>query len=614
MSKTFAIALAITLTVLLACSEQPAPTASGGDGAVTEVIDKAIAGLGGRQSLSGLASFALNAKRMPFMTGQGPIVGTGMLSFPVTDVQVTHDLARQRFRLDMVRVWAARGGGVDKFEANELIIGQAGYAKEDDLFRVTTQAYEAMIPERVAAAIKTENLLNPHMLLKALMADPSMASLGDPDDPVGRRLSEDQILPITLDRVRQTGKRKLVVTDDWLAQWADTGFYDLMVEEISVELDWLERWHQSPVTDATHHRLVVQDTVHPITLYVDAESGRIDKLETIEFDYVYGDVALEVNYRDWLVIDGVAFPTRINIMLGGAPTLEVERSDIMVNPTLDESRLQAPDGVYYRHDDALADRGRRVSQTLMAFSRALGRSIKVGKPEIVAKELLPGIHLLGSEPFDLEAVYTMVVEQANGMVVMEPGMNPLYGEAVIEWIAQRFPEKTVSHVILSHWHNDHSAGIRPYVTAGAAVVGHEAAVDFYRTQAERPASTIVPDRLDDSQVEVEVIGVTADSPFHIDDPVRSVVVYPVEMGHTNDMVMAAVGDEGFLYTGDLYISGIARLLRRGGVERAPGILPFHSAVALDKAITLHDLEVSTMVGSHDPELVSYEHLKSYIAN
>jgi len=342
------VTLAITLAALASCSEAPAPTASESDQTAIKVIDKAIAALGGLEKLSGLVAFTLNAEREPFMTGQGPIVGTGMLAFPQTNLEVTHDLAGKRFRLDMVRVWAARGGGVDEYQGNELVIGQTGYAKEQDLFRVTAGGYQAMIPERVAAAVKTETLLNPQMLLQALIADPSLASLGNPGDATGRRLSEEQILPITLDRIRQSGKRKLIVTDSWMEQWGDTRFFELMAEDVSVQPNWLDRWQPLPITDDTHHRLVVQDSVYPITLYVDTETGRIDKLETVEFDYVNGDVALEVNYHDWQSIEGIAFPTRINITLGGAPTLEVRRTDIVVNPTLDQSRLQPPDGVNYR--------------------------------------------------------------------------------------------------------------------------------------------------------------------------------------------------------------------------------------------------------------------------
>jgi glyoxylase-like metal-dependent hydrolase (beta-lactamase superfamily II) len=609
--SSLGLGLAVSAT-LMSCTEQSLQTALTDDMTADILAEKAITAIGGRANLSQLKAFSLTAKRSPYMTGQGPIVGTGMLAFPKYEAQITHDLVNNRFRLDIVRQWAAKDGGIDKYESTELVKRQAGYASEDDLFRVAEERDQPMIPERVSAAIKTEELLHPHLLLMRVLQDPTRALLGSEDDPSGRRLSEDEIFPITLDRIRQSGKRELIVTTSWLEKWANSDFYKMMVDKTSVNSSWLERWSETPVSAETHRRLVIQDEVHPITLFVDVESGRIDKLETLEYDYVFGDLALEVYYRDWQVVDGIALPMRLSMTLGGTPSLQVERSNIVINPELDESQFEPPDNVTYVHNEALAERGRRISQNLMAFSRALGRSIKESKPEVIAKELLPGVHLLGSEPFDLEAVYTMVVEQQNSVIVMEPGMSSLKGEAVIEWIAQQYPGKPISHLVISHAHNDHSAGFRSYVAAGAAVISHESSVEFYRTQAERPASILLPDALDRNPIEIELIGVPKDGLFRIEDPVRSVVIYPVAMGHTNDMVMAAVTELEFLYTGDLYVSGIARLLRQDNVERQPGILPFHSAISLHKTIEKYGLKVSKMVGSHDQSLVDIEQLEIYI--
>lgn len=605
------LGVAVSAT-LLSCTEESSQTAPAADMTAEALAEKAITAIGGRENLSQLKAFSLTAKRSPYMTGQGPIAGTGMLAFPKYEAQITHDLEQASFRLDIVRQWAAKDGGIDKFVSTELVKGQAGYASEDDLFRVTGDRDQPMIPERVSAAIKTEELLHPHLLLLKVLQDPETVSLGSDDDPSGPQLAEDQIFPITLDRVRQTGKRELIVTASWLEKWADSDFYKMMTDNTSVDSSWLERWSETPVSAATHRRLVIQDEVHPLTLFVDVESGRIDKLETLEYDYVYGDVALEVYYRDWQVVDGIALPMSLSMTLGGTPSLQVERSNIVINPELDASQFEPPRGVTYVHNEALAERGRRISQNLMAFSRALGRSIKESKPEVIAKELLPGIHLLGSEPFDLEAVYTMVVEQQDSVIVMEPGMSSLKGEAVIDWIAQQYPGKPISHLVISHAHNDHSAGFRSYVAAGAAVVSHETSVEFYRAQAERPASILLPDALDRNPTEVELIGVPKNGSFRIGDAARSVVVYPVAMGHTNDMVMAAVTELEFLYTGDLYVSGIARLLRKDSVERQPGILPFHSAVSLHETIEKYGLRVSKMVGSHDQSLVNVEQLEIYI--
>ncbi len=169
------------------------------------------------------------------------------------------------------------------------------------------------------------------------------------------------------------------------------------------------------------------------------------------------------------------------------------------------------------------------------------------RPEISALELDDGIHYLSALPID--GVYTMVVEQENGIVVVEPGMNDLKGEEIIKWIKQNIPGKPITHIIPTHHHNDHGAGIRPYVAEGATLVAHETAEDFYRTQINRPKSSVVIDALDREfkKGSETVIGVTSNDAYTIADTDRPVVVYPVLNGHVEDMVIILVGNKNFLY-------------------------------------------------------------------
>jgi glyoxylase-like metal-dependent hydrolase (beta-lactamase superfamily II) len=90
----------------------------------------------------------------------------------------------------------------------------------------------------------------------------------------------------------------------------------------------------------------------------------------------------------------------------------------------------------------------------------------------------------------------MVIEQDNGVVVVEPGMNDLKGEEIIKWIKTNIPNKPLTHLVVTHHHNDHGAGIRPYIAEGTALVVHETAEEFYRAQINRPKSSVVVDALD----------------------------------------------------------------------------------------------------------------------
>ncbi len=246
----------------------------------------------------------------------------------------------------------------------------------------------------------------------------------------------------------------------------------------------------------------------------------------------------------------------------------------------------------------------------MSYSyAAAARARAVVRPKVEGKQLADGVWLAIPDPTD--ATYTMIVEQANGIVIVEAGFDDLKGEAIIDWIAAKFPGKPITHAIMSHNHADHAVGVRPYAAAGATVVAHEAAVGFYEALINRPASKILLDALDRNPVTAKVQGVPADAPFRIEDEDHPVVVYPVYNRHTSDMVIADVEKDGILYLGDLYIGALARMLKRGE-RRSPSGEPVFSAVELDAAMQLYGIDATLLVGSHDADPVSLADFNYYL--
>ena len=604
--------LSMVLTmVLAACSgtEQPSPDTNSPPEEITveEAMAKAFQGIGGRPALLDLKNFSIEAARERYMMGQGPEPGKGLFRVSTSDVSVRYDISGERLRLDFAHTNHYRMTR----EVTELIDKQSGFVMGSDDFYLQKEPVQMAInPDRRAAVLRTERLLNPHILLQALASNSRPASLvKTPPATHGRRFSADEVFPVSFSRIRVSGRRTIVTNDQWLQRWQGSEFFEQSIEDFEVDSKWLDRQLENDVQVADHIRLTVEDDVYPITLWIDRTSGRITKLTTMEHDVVYGDVPLEITYRDWQTFDGVYFPMDIKMFIAGAPAMKVKRSEVAVNPTFDAGIFTPPEGVTYQHDEDRASRGARLSQTLQGFSYTGASSRAVGRPEIVAKELADGVYLLDAIPTD--AVLVLVVEQSEGVVVVEPGFFDLKGEAIIDWISERFPGKPITHAIVSHSHSDHAGGIRPYMAEGAAIVVHEAGRDYYETQFKRPKSTILPDALDRNPAPVNITTVAADKPFRIDDPQRPVVVYPVKTGHITDMVMIALEKERILYAGDLYISALARFVR-AGITRDPSTEAAHSAVELEAAIRANGLQGVTLVGSHDSEPVEYSVLASYV--
>ena len=604
---SFLTTVALILLALCGCEKQEltgAPTALDG----MELVFSSIKAMGGSEKLGAANTLSFKSDRDYYIMGQGPGPGQGLMKLAQSEMTVRRDVAADKLRLDTVAKFAARGGGYTERKSHELIIGDDGYLHDAGFLGLLKDADRALPADRMASTLKTEYLLNPQVILQAIVADPTLISADQGVGVhVGRLFNVEEAMPVTLDRVRQTGKRVLLVTDDWLEQSEDTEFHGLMVERTEIDSDWLKNWRATTSIEVDeHHKLVINNDVYPITLYFDKQTGLLKKLHTLEWDVVYGDVSLDVSYEDWRVVDGISFPHRVLMSYGGAPRIEVTRSEVLVNPEFDVNIFTPPEGVEYVHDDAIARRSRMLSQSLLMFGFA-----GVGRPTIESIQLSPEIQLLYAAPKD--GVFTMVVELENSLVVVEPGQNDLKGEVIIDRLAQQYPDKPISHLIVSHHHNDHAAGIRPYIAAGAKLVVHETAVDFYKMQTSREPSVVLQDALDRNPQVAQIVGVAASSPVRIEDSRLPVVVYHLEMGHVPDMVFVFVEGENLLYGGDLYISGLARDLR-SGKKRPANILPFHAAQSLDDGIREYGLEVATLVGSHDHQSVVYQDLINYLTD
>ena len=576
-----------------------------------EALENAISGLGGALALSQLEGYKIVSERDEYIMGQGAEPGKGMMLLAAPSTIVAHKLDNKSIRVDLITTLAAREGGYLTREINTLLLGDAGYLSEDDAMGIVKERDKVLSPDKAAANIKTERLLNPHLLIREVLNDPSLLleQKIQTNTERGWRYHQDEVMPVTIDRIRQTGLRTLIATQEWENEASKKIFYPKMINKTIINPEWFNDWKSNTLIDEEKfYQFSLRDKVYPITFFVNKKTGLIEKLSTMEWDVVYGDIEIEVKFDDWNMDNKIPFPMTVRMSQGGAPRWEIRRKSIELNPDYSPDYFSPPKQLEYVHDEGSAKRGWEVSQTMRMFTLSVAY-----RPEINALELDDGVHYLSALPID--GVYTMVVEQENGVVVVEPGMNDLKGEEIIKWIQQNIPGKPITHIIPTHHHNDHGAGIRPYVAEGASLVAHQTAVDFYRAQINRPKSSVVIDALDREfeRGSATVIGVPSEDFYTIDDTDRPVVVYPVLNGHVEDMVIILVGNKNFLYAGDLYVSGIARD-KRSGTKRGPNVVPYHSAISLNETIMKFNIPRGPLLGSHDKEPVSYQDLIDYITD
>jgi glyoxylase-like metal-dependent hydrolase (beta-lactamase superfamily II) len=331
-----------------------------------------------------------------------------------------------------------------------------------------------------------------------------------------------------------------------------------------------------------HRVLLVRDDIAPIRLYIDARTGLIDRLTTDDHDYQRRDVRIVVDYRRWQFFGTgrarLRFPRRVSLALDGVTIHTESRTSVRVNPPASAARFRFPAGVGARYDSALAARGARTTEWLMSFAQ-FGFPKDGPADRIVPVPVAPGSTLIQGI-----ANNSMIVEQANGIVVVEAALDDARAEALIRYVNATYPGKPIRYVTASHHHADHAGGVRTFAALGATVVIHEDAVPLFQQVLADRNSRLLPDRLDGTSGVATILTVPDGSLLTLTDRLRPILIFPEQTAHATTTILVYVPNEGVLFVnGDTYTPG-------GPV--GPG------AASLERMIEANGLGVNWIVGGH----------------
>jgi glyoxylase-like metal-dependent hydrolase (beta-lactamase superfamily II) len=277
-----------------------------------------------------------------------------------------------------------------------------------------------------------------------------------------------------------------------------------------------------------------------VRLYIDASSGFVTKAAVLEDVSPYKDAMVEAVYDGWMPGNGtgVMFPMLVAMTVAGERVLAESRTVTTALAQLDETLFTLP-GQPAAFSQTEAQRGMNGSAGLNQ-PQALGIPFRDNLQNTVTPvELAPGVwHITGASH------NSMVVEQANGYVLVEAPLDPLRTQAIANWAATQMPGKPLSYVIATHHHEDHSSGVRQAVGRGARLIAHKTGADFWQRVLAAPA-TVVKDSLSDSPPRTTVTFVGDGDSMLLPDATNPVTAYSVGNCHAADMLVIGVGNMMF---------------------------------------------------------------------
>lgn len=185
-----------------------------------------------------------------------------------------------------------------------------------------------------------------------------------------------------------------------------------------------------------------------------------------------GDVRLTTAFESYRRVDGVQFPSRLVTKVDDFTTGEYEIA----------SRLAPAD--------------------LSAPSAAAGTAPPTPALNLATTELAPGVWLIAGQSH-----HSAVVDLGPRLVIIEAPQSETRSIAAIRRARELKPGTPLTHVVMTHHHFDHSAGLRAAVAEGLTVVTHEGNEAFVKEMAARPF-TLAPDALarGSKPVTVEAVG------------------------------------------------------------------------------------------------------------
>ena len=290
-------------------------------------------------------------------------------------------------------------------------------------------------------------------------------------------------------------------------------------------------------------------------------SGTIDahnfvtRTETWVPTPVLGDTLVETLYSGYKDFHGVQFPSSVVQKEGGETVLDLQVSDVKVDPGLSVS---VPEAVKSAGPPAI---------------------------KVTSEKIGDGIWFIAGGSHN-----SLVVEFPSYIAVIEAPLGEARSLAVIAEAKKLAPNKPIKYLINTHQHFDHSGGVRTYVAEGATIITQAMNVPYYQRVWAAPR-TLAPDNMSKSDKKPNFIAVK--DKYELTEGNQTLVIYH-ESGdlHNAGIMIVYFPKEKILAEADDYSA------EPPGVEPPTGIRPPVYLANLMKQIETLKLDVKTVAPLH----------------
>jgi DNA-binding beta-propeller fold protein YncE len=321
------------------------------------------------------------------------------------------------------------------------------------------------------------------------------------------------------------------------------------------------RWLGEAESDGRKFRVVsfAAETGAQVSLYFDAQTDLLARAEQLGSHALLGDERVGNDFSDYRTVGGVKVPRRRLGFTNRLVTSENEYAEVKLDFADGERLLEVPAGFAEPAPPQAA-----------------------AAPELMRK-VGDGVYLIERVGLSYRVMFVVFDDY---VMVLEAPTDANATRAVIGLVRQTAPGKPVRFVSFSHFHFDHTGGLREYVAEGTTVVvppGNKAFVE----RIARSSFTLKPDALASNPRPPSIE--TFEKRRVFTDGKRTVELHSIgPTSHVRDMVMFYFPKEKILFQGDMFSP-----LDAGGI---PPIIEINHELV--RKVEELKLDVETLVAVH----------------
>lgn len=424
---------------------------------------------------------------------------------------------------------AAAMGGADRLRGAQTLVMRGGSGTRFRLGQMV-HATDAEQPAGLKNVVETADLATGRAALDYEI------QLGDFGQHRQEVLTKKGDRTVGLENVM--GRPLAVMSASGLFSWGSQNSPEFLLRRniVTVMLSALDRPGTAAVEDREFagkpHKFATATLAsgEGVGLYFDPESKLLSAFETTDTETMLGDVPSQYVLADYRDVSGLRLPHKITIQKGGQPYSEVQFGSIAVNDTAAQAVFAIPEAA-----DAEVD-----------------RAIAAGDySPVTLEKVAEGVHFARAYSHN-----SMIVEFPSFLAVVEGAYTEAQSQTLARVLGEQFPNKPIRYVAVTHYHFDHTGGVRGLAALGATVLiekGHEA---ILRPIVESP-HTNPPDSLETARKSgkagtIEVF----EGKKVVTEGNQSLELYAISGNpHVDPKVIAFVPGAGALFQSDLFFPG-----------------------------------------------------------